>query len=200
MIKIYGIAGSRARRSLWAIEEVGVEYEHVQTSFMDDSKTAEYLSINPNGRVPALLDGDLALFESMAINLYLANKYGGDLYPRTKEDEARAIQWSFWGITELEPHLIQMVMHKMFLPEAERSPQAIEAAEQALERPLPVLDAALAEHPYLLGDSFTIADLNVAGVLSTALFAGYDYSKHANVQRWAEACLSREAFVRTGSL
>jgi glutathione S-transferase len=88
----------------------------------------------------------------------------------------------------------------MFLPESERNPQAIAAAEEALERPLPVLDGALSETPYLLGDSFTIADLNVAGVLSTAQFVGFDYSKYANAQRWSEACMSRPAFLKAGSL
>ncbi len=78
-MKLYGIAGSRAMRSLWAAEEVGVEYEHVPTHFIGDSKKPDYLAINPNGRVPALVDGDVTLFESMAINLYLARKYGGAL-------------------------------------------------------------------------------------------------------------------------
>ena len=78
---LYGISASRAFRSIWAIEEVGIEYEHVPTSFRGDAGQPEYLAINPNGRIPALVDGDLKLFESMAINLYLARQYGGDLMP-----------------------------------------------------------------------------------------------------------------------
>ena len=68
---IYGLSGSRAIRSLWAIEETGIEYTHVPTHFFNDSKTPEYLAINPNGRIPALVDGDTMLFESMANKLNL---------------------------------------------------------------------------------------------------------------------------------
>ena len=85
-VKLYGTSKSRALRSIWAIEETGIEYEHIPTSFAGDSKKPEYLAINPNGRVPSLVDGDLVLFESMAINLYLAKKYGGALYPTNPAD------------------------------------------------------------------------------------------------------------------
>ena len=83
--RLYGLAASRAFRSVWAMEEVGVEYEHVPTHFGAEAKTPEYLAVNPNGRVPALVDGDLVLFESMAINLYLAERYGEGLCPDSAE-------------------------------------------------------------------------------------------------------------------
>ena len=85
---MYGMSASRAFRSVWGIEEVGVDYEHVPKHFGKDAKTPEYLAVNPNGRIPALVDGDLVLFESMAINLYLAEKYGDGLYPASVEDRA----------------------------------------------------------------------------------------------------------------
>ena len=103
--KLYGIPGSRALRSIWAIEEVGIDYEHVPTHFATDTKKPEFLKINPNGRIPTLVDGDLTLWESMAINLYLARTYGGDLYPSEPRDQALTEQWSFWGMTEIEPPL-----------------------------------------------------------------------------------------------
>jgi glutathione S-transferase len=197
--RLYGIPQSRALRSIWAIEEVGIDYELVPTHFIGDSKKPEYLAINPNGRIPALVDGDVTLFESMAINLYLAKTYGGDLYPKTPQDEARAVQWSFWGMTELEPPLMQMVLNKLMLPENQRSPEAVRAAEQAIDRPLKVLDSTLGQRPYLLGGAFSIADLNVAAVLSMANFVGFDVSGHANVKRWFDACLARPAFARAQS-
>ena len=80
-LKIYGIPGSRAIRSLWAIEETGELYEHIPIHFVKDSKTPEYMAVNPNGRIPTLVDGDLTLFESMAINLYLTKTYAPALYP-----------------------------------------------------------------------------------------------------------------------
>ena len=78
---LYGTAGSRAFRSIWAAEEINLAYEHAATSFRGDNQTEAYLRINPNGRIPALVDGDLTLFESMAINLYLARHYGQRLIP-----------------------------------------------------------------------------------------------------------------------
>jgi glutathione S-transferase len=199
VIRLYGIPASRALRSLWAIEEVGVEYEHVPTNFLGDSKKPEYLAINPNGRIPTLVDGDVTLFESMAINLYLARKYDGGLQPKTLEDEARAVQWSFWGMTELEPPLMQMVLNKVMLPEPKRDADAVKAAEAAIRKPLGVLDGAVARRSHLLGDTFTIADLNVASVLSVAQFVGFDFSEFANVQRWYDACTARPAFARARS-
>jgi glutathione S-transferase len=195
-MKLYGTPASRAMRSIWAAEEVGVDYEFIPTSFRDESKTPEYLAINPNGRVPALVDGDLELFESMAINLYLAKTYGGKLYPSDAQDEARAIQWTIWGMTELEPYLIPIFLHKMFLPEDERDPAVVANAEAAVERPLAVLDAHVSDREYLLGGDFTIADLNVAGTLATASFANFDISKFENATRWLSRCTGRPSFAR----
>ncbi len=193
---LYGTPQSRALRSIWAIEEVGIDYDHVPTHFATDTKKPDYLAINPNGRIPALVDGDVTLFESMAINLYLARTYGGDLYPSDSADEARAIQWSIWGMTEIEPPLMQMVLNKFMLPEDQRDPEVVKTAETAIEKPLAVLDAALDPGPCLLGDRFTVADLNVAAVLSMAGFVGLDVSGFANVKRWLDTCLARPAFAR----
>lgn len=196
MVKLYGISGSRALRSIWAIEEVGVEYQLVQTHFAGDSKKPEYLAINPNGRVPTLVDDDLVLFESMAINLYLAKTYGGALWPASDADQARAIQWSFWGITELEPHLMELVLHKIMLPEEHRKPERITGAEKAIRRPLKVLEAHLADRPHLLDGDFTIADLNVASVLSMSGMVGLDVSEWTAVSGWLGRATSRPAFGR----
>ena len=195
-MKLYGIPGSRAVRSIWAAEEVGVDYELISTSYLEESKTSEYLAINPNGRIPALVDGDLELFESMAINLYLAKTYGGKLYPSDSHDEARAIQWTIWGMTELEPHLIPMVLHKVLLPEDQRDPAVVSKAEAAVEKPLGVLNAHVSDREYLLGGDFTIADLNLAGALSIAHFASFDISKFENAARWLNRCVGRPSFAR----
>jgi glutathione S-transferase len=199
MIKLYGIPASRAFRSLWALEEIGLEYERVPVHYISDSKKPEYLKVNPNGRIPALVDGDVTLFESMAINLYLAKKYDGGLQPKTLEDEARAVQWSFWGMTELEPPLMQILMNRVLLPEDQRDPAAAEAGVEALQKPLGVLNDALSDRPFLLGPAFSIADLNVASVLSVAAFARFEFSKFENAQRWFSSCASRPAVGRAQS-
>ncbi len=200
MRKIYGISGSRALRALWGIEEVGVEYEHVPTHFRGDAQTPEYKAVNPNARIPALQDGDLLLCESMAINLYLTKNYGGDLYPQNAADEARAFQWSVWGISEIEPLQMQIVVQKLFVPEEKRDAGVIERAEAGLQRPLAVLDDALSNSPYLLGDEFTVADLNVAAVMLLLQMVSVEYSSYSNVQRWADACYARPALVRARAL
>ena len=107
MIKIYGQIMSRAPRCLWLLEEADVPYELVPVNQMEgEAQKPEVLAVNPNGKVPAMEDGDLKLFESMAINLYLGRKYGGPLWPSEEADQARTTQWSFWGMTEIEPPFI----------------------------------------------------------------------------------------------
>lgn len=198
--KLYGISGSRALRSLWAIEEVGIDYEHVQTSFKEDSKSPEYLELNPNGKVPALVDGDVTLFESMAINLYLAKTYGENLYPSDPKTEGLTWQWSVWGISEIEPLQMAILVQKLFVAEEKRNEKLIASSEKQLARPLTVLDGALAERDWLVGDHFTIADLNLAGVMLLLGLIKFEYSQYTNVKRWTDACYARPALQRAQAL
>lgn len=198
--KLYGIPGSRAIRSLWAIEDIGVEYEHVPVNFLEESKKAEYLTVNPNGRIPALQDGDITLFESMAINLYLAKTYGGDLYPSDTAAEAQVWQWSVWVMTEIEPHQMDILVQKVFTPAEKRNPDTIAASAKALDRPLKVLDATLADKECLAGDAFSIADLNVAGVMLISKIVKFDYAVYPNVKRWLDACYARPSLKRAQSV
>jgi glutathione S-transferase len=195
-LTLYGISGSRAQRSLWALEEIGLDYEQVVVDFMKGSKTSEYLAINPNGRIPALVDGELTMSESMAINLYLAKTYGGDLYPANAKDEALTWQWSVWGISEIEHLQMQIVVQKLFTPEDKRNDKVIASAEKQLARPLAVLDAALENRDWLVGSAFSIADLNVSGVMLLLKMVKFDYSNFTNVKRWADACYSRPSLAK----
>ena len=194
--RLFGISGSRALRAIWGIEETGIDYDHVPVSYGADSKAADYLAVNPNGRIPALIDGDLQLFESMAINLYLAKRYGGALYPSNPQDEARTWQWSVWAISEIEPLQMQIVVQKLFTPEEKRNPKVVEGAGKGLQRPLKVLDAALAGRDWLVGDHFSVADLNVAAVMMLLKRIDFSYAEHSHVQRWANACYARPALAR----
>ena len=196
---IYGVSGSRAIRSLWAIEEVGLEYTHVATHFFKDSKTDDYLSVNPNGRIPALVDGDVTLFESMAINLYLTKKYAPALYPVSEGEQAKAIQWSVWAISEIEPQQMQIVIQKIFNRD-NIDQSTIDSATGNLQRPLAVLNEHLADREYLLGDSFTVADLNVSGVMLLMQMIEFDLSAYPNIKKWTERCYSRDALKRAQSL
>lgn len=196
MIKLYGVPRSRAFRCLWMIEELGVPYENVKTNFKTDAHTPEFHKINPNERVPAMQDGDLILFESLAINLYLARKYDRGLWPRTIEDEGRAFQWSVWAMTELEEPVVTALVNRAFLPEAKRDAKKADDAARRFAKPRDVIEGALAGRPYLLGEAFSVADLNVASVLSWASLAGLDLSPTPNLAGWLGRCLARPALAR----
>ena len=195
-LKIYGIARSRAFRTLWMAAELGLPYEHVKVDFADGgTRQPAYLAINPNGHVPAIDDDGFTLWESMAINLYLAKRYGSGtqrLYPQRLEDEARAWQWSFWGMTEIERPALIALLNRIG-PESERDAGAADEAERSLAAPLRVLDAAVAAQPHLLGEHFTVADLNVANILSWARQARVDLSPFPKAAAWLKTCHDRPA-------
>jgi glutathione S-transferase len=194
MPTLYGSTASRAHRVLWLLKELGVAFKHVPTAFQDGSThTPGFLAINPNGRVPALDDDGFRLFESMAINLYLAKKHGGPLAPADLQEDALATQWSFWVTTEVEkPLLFAAANRQLFTAEGRSETEALMALEK-LARPLQVLDAHLARHAHLLGDRFTVADLNVATVMDLAPQCGIALDAWPQVQAWHRQCLARPA-------
>jgi glutathione S-transferase len=193
MIKLYGTAMSRASRCLWMLEEAGVPFENVPTSFAGDAQTAEFKKLNPNGRVPVLDDEGLIVWESMAINLHLADRYAKALTPRDASERAHVLQWTLWGVTEIEPGLIDAFVHRTMLPPPQRNAAVADAGAAKLARPLAVLDQRLAGRSWLVGDRFTVADLNVASVLFIAPMAHVDLAPFPEVQRWLAACLDRPA-------
>ncbi|MBV9551471.1 MAG: glutathione S-transferase family protein [Alphaproteobacteria bacterium] len=194
-LKIYGIPRSRAFRTLWLAKELGLDYDNVAIDFATgETRQPAYLKINPNGHVPAIDDDGFVLWESMAINLYLAKKYGsGSLYPRRLEDEGHAWQWSFWGMTELERPVLTAMFNRAIYPEDKRDAAAADAAEKALQHPFGVLDGAVSAQSYLLGDAFTVADLNVAAILSWARPARIDFTAFPKAADWLSRCALRPA-------
>src|SRR3984893_9041287 len=130
MLKFYGVARWRAFRILWTAKELGLDYQHVKVDFASGEKREPgFLALNPNGPVPVIDDDGFILWESMAINLYLAKKYGmGGLYPSRLEDEARAWQWSFWGMTEVERPLLTAMMNRAIYRIDKRDLAAADAA------------------------------------------------------------------------
>ena len=194
-LKIYGVARSRAFRVLWMAKELGLDYEHVKVDFATgETRAPAHLALNPNGHVPVIDDDGFVLWESMAINLYLAKKYGeGGLYPTRLGDEARAWQWSFWGMTEVERSVLTALMHRAVHPADKRDAAAADAAEKKLRPPLGVLDGVLARSTNLLGDSFTVADLNVASILAWARPAQINMAAFPRVAEWLKNCAERPA-------
>jgi glutathione S-transferase len=197
MITLYGVPGSRAMRSLWMLEELELPYENVPVDFVTGTKEPDFKQqLNPNGHIPVLRDGDLVLWESLAINLYLARKYDRGLWPKTAEDEGRTYQWSLWAMTEAEDPVITALLHRQFLPPEERDAAKADDAAERFKKPLGVLDGALAGRDYLLGSAFTAVDLNVASVVGWAPMAKLDLSAARNVVGWLGRCTGRAAFAR----
>ncbi len=191
-LTIYGAPQSRAARVLWMARELGLKFENVPTSPRGETRTPEFLKINPNGHVPVIDDDGTIIWESLACNLYLLKKHGGPLQPKSVADEGRMIQWSFWAMCELEPHTLPLLF-KAIMPER-TTDAAVAAANERLPEVLKVLDGALAGKDYLLGSSFTAADLNVASVLSFLAMIKYDFKAYPNVAAWSGRCLGRPAF------
>ncbi len=192
-LRIYGIARTRAFRALWVAKEVGIDYEHLPIEIGDaGARTPEFLAINPNGRLPVIVDGDFVLFESLAITLYLAKKHSfGKLYPGTLEGEAKAWQWTMWALTEVDRGVNIWSLHAVRLPPAERDAAKRDEALKVIAKPFQVLDAAVAKQDYLVGSEFTVADLNVAAVISRAI--EMDLSAVPHLKAWLTRCLDRPA-------
>lgn len=206
MLTIYGVYRSRATRNIWLAGEAGLPFRHVpviQANRLPDplapgaplnTRSPEFLKVNPNGRIPAIDDDGLVLAESLAINLYLAKKYGGALGPRDLAEEGRMAHWSLWAATEAEVHTILVLYHLAAWPVAERDPKVAADAVAALAQPFAVLDAALAESGHLVGGRFTVADINVAEVIRYAQPAPQLFEAAPRVKAWLAACQARPAF------
>src|SRR5262245_3748557 len=159
MITIYGIHRSRASRNIWLAHELGIPFKLVPVvqhyrlkepiaSDVVHTRSPSFLKVNPNGHIPTLVDDGLVLHESLAINLYLAKKHGGPLAPANVAEDGLMGMWSLWAVTEVESHALTIAQH---------GPSA--AAIDALRGPFAVLDEAVAGG-YLVGDRFTVADIN----------------------------------------
>jgi glutathione S-transferase len=192
-LRIYGIARTRAFRALWIAKELGLDYEHLPIEIGDaGARSPEFLALNPNGRLPFIDDDGFVLFESLAITLYLAKKHPQrGLYPATLQDEAKTWQWSFWAVSEVDRGVNIWSLHAVRLPPAERDAGKRDKALKVLQKPFKVLDAAVSKRDYLLGSRFTVADLNVAAVISRAI--DMDRSAFPHLKAWLTRCLDRPA-------
>ena len=199
MMKLYYSAQSRAGRPRWLLEELGVPYELVRLDLQkQDQKKPEYLKLNPNGAVPTLVDGDLALFESAAICQYLADKFPDKHLAPPLGTPARAkyYQWIHYGMCTLEPPLVTIFMHTMMRPEAQRNPALVEEARTQLKGVLTVLDQALAGRTYIVGDEFTAADVIIASTLGWARMMGLIGNEQPNLTTYLDKMMQRPAMQR----
>ncbi len=200
-LKIYGIAASRASRPLWVLEELGVPYERVKVDYKDGgTRKPDMLAINPNGHIPALDDDGIVVWESMACSLYLARKFAdhGELKLGAQDlkEEAEILRWTFWSVTELEKDALTVLMHRLAMPADGRDANLAEQAEKRVMVPLRVLEAHLARQPWLGGERFTVADINVASIAAWIRPAAAVMANFPAVQAWLKKCLDRPAQQR----
>ena len=204
-IRLYSWQPSSAPGARWALEELGVPYEYIQLDrAKGEHRAADYLAINPNGKVPALVDGGQPYFESLAILLHLADSYGEKrgLWPADAAGRAEALCWSVWAITELRMYMMQFLYHGADTPvsykPADRSKATADYNHRQYAWMLDVLDGRLATRPYILGDAFSLADIPAASALLVGLALGGGVEGRKNVAAWLERCRARPAFARVG--
>jgi glutathione S-transferase len=198
MIIFYGAPMSSAGRTRWMLEEVGVPYEYKRISIRDgDTRKPEFLKVNPAGKIPVLVDGNVTLTESMAINFYLAEKYGKGLMPADPVERAHVYEWSFWAISNVQPLLLDILLNTMIRPEAERDARAVDAARTQIPPYLNTLNRTLQGRDYLVGKQYTVADLNTASVIGLSAFVGVDLGAFPNVQAWLNRVQGRPAFAKS---
>lgn len=195
MVKLYGPKRGSAARCHVLAKEIGLEYDGVSIDLRKgEQNSPEYLKLNPNGKVPSLVDGDFVLWESAAINNYLASKYKPELLGDSPEDKALIDQWSYWGMLEVQSHIHRIGFQKFRVPEDQRDEKVIQEAMNALPRVFKILEEHLSDREYMLGDKFTLADINLGTVVLGTQFAEYDLSEYANINRWIQMLLKRPSF------
>jgi glutathione S-transferase len=183
-VKLYGIPASQASRCLWVLEEIGLDYELETVRPGEGTVAPGFEQLNPNRKIPVLEDEALVLSESLAINWYLAESYGGGLLPPDLADRSRVMQWTFWVAHDVEPHLWRMWQNS--------DPDAAVLLRGSLE----ILDEELRHRDWVVGDEFSLADLNLESYIIRARRGGYRLQDHGALFAWIERCEARPARIR----
>lgn len=195
MITIYGSPNSSAGRCYWTLEELGVDYQKKTIDFQKkEHKSEEFLKVNPNGKIPVLTVGNFTIWESMAINMFLCDKYRPEFLGEDAEMRGLAYQWSIWALGDLQTPLIDIFIQMVFVPEERRDYTKIETCEKKLPGLLTILESELSQKTYLTGNDFTIADLNTASVVHLCRAIKFDLSSYKNITRWLSLIDQRSAF------
>jgi glutathione S-transferase len=194
MLKLYGQYRSRAFRVTWLLKESGIPYEHVNVTINVEGATCKdpaYVALNPNARVPTIDDDGFVMWESAAINLYLAEKYRSPLWPNDMQGKGRAYQWAFFIANDVEPHMITVMQNRVLLAPEKRDPALAEAADEKLQPRLKVLDDFLRKNAFFDIDRWGLADFMVASVCYSFFAMKYDLSRYPSFQKWLMASIER---------
>jgi glutathione S-transferase len=170
MMKLYGTPPTRALRVIWLLNELGLEYEMLPVDILQgENKQQDFLTLNPAGKVPVLVDGSLVVTESAAIQLYLADKNPqAGFIPEAVEDRAQMYRWIFFLVTEIEQPLWRIARHTLLYPEEKRLPQDVDLARQECVEMVAVLERHMEKREFMVGDRLSVADFNAAYTLDWA--------------------------------
>lgn len=186
-MKLYEFPPTRSLRVRWVLQELEVPFEsEVVNLRAGEHRTPEFLALNPAGKLPVLVDGDLVLTESVAIVLYLAARHPEKgLLPTDLRERAQVDRWLLFTATELEQPLWRIAHHSFLYPKDRRLPEEVQLAREDFLAIVPVLAQHLEGREYLVGDRFTVADVVAAYTLDWAnevrLLEGYP-----DLVRWME--------------
>jgi glutathione S-transferase len=199
MFTVYGYPNTRSLRVVWALEELGEPYEYVKVDlFKGEGRRPPYLSVNPGGKVPTLVEGGLVLTESGAILTLLGERFAeSGLLPGPDQPDARAAchQWSYFALSELEQPLWTIAKHRGVLPKNLRLPGIEGTARWEFAVAAKVLERQVRGREFVAGASFTMADVLIAHTLRWARSAGIDFG-HESLEDYANRMLSRPACAR----
>jgi glutathione S-transferase len=170
VMKLYEFGPTRSIRARWVLQELGVEFESVTINMLEgENRSPEFLTLNPAGKLPVLVDGDLILTESVAIVLYLAEKYRDkQLIPATLAGRAQLNRWLLFTTTELEQPLWRMARHTNLYPKEKRIPEEIAVARDDFLQMASVIDQHLRDRQFVVGHSVTVGDFVLAYTLDWA--------------------------------
>jgi GST-like protein len=202
MIRFFFNPGPNPMKVALLLEELALPYEVVPVDMRKgDQHRPEYVAINPNAKVPALVDGEAVIFDSNAILLYLAEKTGRFLPAASPSGRAQLLSWLMFVATGVGPYSGQAVYFRNFAPEP--VPAALNRYDFEAERHWRILDQRLADRPYLLGDDYTIADMAMWGWarMMPNIFGGEaPHARFPNVRRLMEQISARPAGVAAEAL
>lgn len=196
MLKIYGQYRSRAFRVIWLCKESSIPYEHVDVTINvagASCKEPWYAQINPNQRVPSIDDDGVVMWESAAINLWLAEKYRSPLWPSDAQGKARMLQWAFYVANDVEQGMVTVMQHRVLFPPEKRNAALADENDAKLQPKLKILDDHLSRRRFFGGERWDMADFMVASVCYSFTVMKYDLSKYTIFQRWLKESIERPA-------
>ena len=196
-MKLYGSRNSRSLRCAWALEEASVIYDYQRIWMMKgEGQSPAFKAINPAGKIPVLIDGEMTLTESVAIVMYVADKFpDSELMPTDLVARAEVFRWIFYVVSELEPHLWAIAQHRFALPEDKRVAALEPTLAWQLQRALRVLEKTLAARQFIAGDAFSAADILATHCMTWALSAKLEGVAEASLA-YIERIKTRSAFQR----